>query len=287
MNNKLKIDYLSDLHLDFYFSSGKKIKDDKIKEIYDPIFLKDNRAIGDVLIVAGDISHFNHQTYRLLKYFKENYYKYIVCVLGNHDYYIIGKEAIQNYPTSFDRVKEIRMRLNSIEGVHCLDGNCVEIEGVVFGGCDSWYNNGYMKYHYPYTSHALKSVNEMWRKLLNCPKYLVGVENYDDIWKIEEKKIEDVYKKCDVMVTHVNPCIKDEYIPLKYRKNQVNTFFTFSGEKYLHEGSMKYWVFGHTHDVVEFEEGEVKCLCNPVGYSHESGHMFFTEIRSFEIEGKR
>ena len=50
---------------------------------------------------------------------------------------------------------------------------------------------------------------------------------------------------------------------------------------------MKHWVFGHTHDAIEYEiEDEiedVKFLCNPLNYPNESEYGDNINMKSFEI----
>lgn len=43
---------------------------------------------------------------------------------------------------------------------------------------------------------------------------------------------------------------------------------------------MKYWIFGHTHEQIEYSEHNVKCLCNPFGYPKELNNI---KIGSFDI----
>ena len=31
------------------------------------------------------------------------------------------------------------------ENIFCLDGDIIEIEGIKFGGCNSWYDDSYVK----------------------------------------------------------------------------------------------------------------------------------------------
>ena len=191
----MKIDILSDLHFDNYFYC-KYTKDDVIK-FYSQII--DFNNCGDVLVIAGDLGHNNHQNIKILKILKE-FYKNIVCVLGNHDY------------------------INILE-----------------------------------------------------------IENFDDFYEMEKPKIEKVYKDCDVMITHINPSVKDENMNSKYKNNLSNTFFCFDGEEYLKNGSMKYWIFGHNHDVIEYKEHNVTCICNPVGYHNESGNGKWIKIKQIEV----
>lgn len=109
----MKIDILSDLHFDNYFYN-KYSKDDVIK-FYSQII--DFKNCGDVLVIAGDLGHNNHQNIKILKILKE-FYKNIVCVLGNHDYYLVNKENKSLFKGSFERVtkeeKEKLMELMSI-----------------------------------------------------------------------------------------------------------------------------------------------------------------------------
>ncbi len=85
------------------------------------------------------------------------------------------------------------------------------------------------------------------------------------------------------MITHVNPSNNEEHINEKYHGSPINTFFTFDGNKYYKNGSMKYWVFGHTHDAIEYEMEDVKFLCNPLGYPTESDYGDNIKMKSFEI----
>jgi predicted phosphodiesterase len=278
IRTKLKIDILSDTHFDNYFY-GKYTNYDVIN-FYSQII--DFNNCGDVLVIAGDIGHNNSQNIKILKLLKQ-YYKNIICVLGNHDYYLLGKENKSQFKNSFERVANMRDLINCESGMYCLDGWIVEIDGIKFGGCDGWYNDGYFFRQYPTETFTRKSTNVMWRNIMNDAEFIYGVENFDDIFQIERPKIEKVFKECDVMITHINPSAKNEYINIRYQNNPTNVFFCFEGEKYLKNGNMKYWIFGHTHEELEYIEHNVHCICNPLGYFNESGNGKFVNIRTIEI----
>lgn len=274
----MKIDILSDVHFDNYFY-GKYTNDDVIK-FYSQFI--DFKNCGDALVIAGDIGHNNTQNIKILKILKQ-YYKNIICVLGNHDYYLLGKENKSLFKDSFERVNNMRELINCEAGMYCLDGFIVEIDGVKFGGCDGWYNDGYFGRQYPTESFTRKSTNVMWRNIMNDAEFIYGVENFDDIFEIERPKIEKVFKECDVMITHINPSAKNEHININYQNNPSNVFFCFEGEKYLKNGNMKYWIFGHTHEELEYIEHNVHCICNPLGYFNESGNGKWVKIRQIEV----
>lgn len=302
------IDILSDLHLDYYFKNQSTIPsftkrtqihlEDLVLENYlsktDYKNLKNiditfnsvithcgKRNPGDVLIIAGDIGHYNSQNVAIIKALKKLYYKNIICVLGNHDYYLVGKEAKLQFKDSLQRAKDLRDSLNEIDGVYCLDGNVIEINGVRFGGCDGWYSSGFINYNYPYSCETKQSLNVMWDNCTPDKKGLVGVDNFDDIYNIELPKIEAVYKKCDVMITHYNPSILKEHQSQRFLPNPASTFFCFNGLRFMEEGNMKYWIFGHTHDNIEYDYKGVKCICNPMGYPNENGNMEW--VKTFDI----
>lgn len=273
----MKIDILSDVHFDNYFYN--KYKSDDVIKFYSQVI--DFNNPGDVLVIAGDLGHDNEQNIKILKILKE-YYKNIICVLGNHDYYLMGKTNKKLFSNSFERVENMRNLINSKDGMYCLNGNIIEIDGVKFGGVDSWYDDGYLKVNYPNQEFSIKLINQMWSNCTPDSKFIVGIENFNDIFEIEKPKIESIYKECDVMITHVNPSAKNENVNVRFQNNQSNTFFTFDGEKYLKNGNMKYWIFGHTHEELEYEEYDVKYICNPLGYSNESGNGSWVKIKQIE-----
>lgn len=280
------VDILSDLHFDNYFPipMGNKKATEVLKSMYAPVILDNGkREPGDVLVIAGDIGHYNQQNIQFLKLFQKLYYKHIVCVLGNHDYYLINisERYIYDYD-SFKRAAEMRDLINAEENMYCLDGNVIEINGVKFGGCASSYSNAYLKAHFPLFDTD-KIINDMWKNGLYDSERTYGVENYDDIYKLELPKIEVVYKECDVMITHVNPSHLKENMALGYREDKYSTFFSFDGHKFMQEGSMTYWIFGHTHDRLEYELHGVKCICNPFGYPFESLYGDDILIKSIEV----
>lgn len=277
------IDILSDLHLDYYFPPDRPAEIDAIKSIFDPIFFDNQkRKTGDVLIIAGDIGHYNHQNLQVLKIFQGEYYKNIICVLGNHDYYLINNdEEVKYSQNSFNRVAEMREMINAEKDMYCLDGNVIEIDGIKFGGCDSSYSDAYLNKYFngsPFMDRDVK-----WRACLYDYKGMNNVNYYDTIYKLELPKIKAVYKECDVMITHVNPSYLHEHMAPSYQDNEYNMFFTFDGHMFMKNGSIKYWVFGHTHDTLEYEYNGVKCICNPLGYPTESYYGDDTWIKSIEL----
>ncbi len=280
----MTIDILSDLHLDFYFRAQESTED-AIKKLYEPIFTRmQQRETGNILVIAGDLGHNNKQNIHILKCIQKLFsYKHIICLLGNHDYYLLDtRQRMQYDNNSFLRAKEMRELINHEDNMHCLDGETIEIKGVRFGGCDSWYDGTYIHAHFTHIEDNY--IHRLWNQTMNDAHYIYGMD-----WKAfsasENEKIESIYKDVDVMITHVNPSISKEHTDKLYQEEHSTGFFTFDGREYLKKGSMKYWIFGHTHTATEFHMEGVHCICNPMGYPGESDSGKLTTIKSIKIRG--
>ena len=278
----MKIDILSDLHVDFYFR--KKPTEASVRTLYEKALSLDGEA-GDVLVVAGDLGHHNRQNIRTLKVVREVFgYRHILCVLGNHDYYLLDHAGRENYfHRSAFRAQRMREIINGEEGMYALDGGVVEIEGVKFGGCDGWYDGSYIERHFPKKNETDMDdyIHRLWERTMADARYILGLK-WREYAEIQKEKLRRIHREVDVMITHVNPSIRKEHSDVKYREEEMTGFFTFDGEDLLEEGSMKYWIFGHTHERTEYELHGVRCLCNPMGYPE--GSMYGRAIRPMRIE---
>jgi len=125
MEPHMTIDILSDTHFNSHF---KMINPSKkaINGLQSTLAQK-----GKVLVLAGDIGDYNLQNINILKSLRELYYEHIILVLGNHDYYISPNSE---YKSSLQRVAEFKKMVSNESGIYLLDGECVIIEGVRFGG---------------------------------------------------------------------------------------------------------------------------------------------------------
>lgn len=285
---KMIVDILSDLHVDFYFKGIPSAK--AVESVYKHIFTDNQkRTAGDVLVVAGDIGHYNPQNIHVLELIQEIFgYKHIICVLGNHDYYLVDTKSRERHKNnSFNRTSGMRRIINNKEGMYCLDGEIIEIEGVKFGGCDSWYDGSYAKKHFdecPVWKIPIDDIYmyNLWMQTMNDSHYIHQMD-WQEYAQLEKEKIEKIYKEVDVMITHINPSLEKEHTHEIYREETTTGFFTFDGTNFLKNGSMKYWIYGHTHTEAEHDIHGVKCICSLMGYPGENGIGEWTWIKSIEI----
>jgi len=158
---QMKIDYISDLHIDFWFKDYDSLNESELKSSY----LHKNvfcNAQGEILLIAGDIGHYNHQNIVFLELLLELYdYKHIFFVLGNHDYYTIAKERERFNADSFLRIKELKKSLQKYKNITLLDGEIYEYKGIKIGGCSMWYDGKYAQQLNLKLSH--EAVMELWK----------------------------------------------------------------------------------------------------------------------------
>jgi len=256
----MKIDYISDIHENFYvgrdFYSYKSFVE----------YIWKDHEIGDILILAGDISESSEDLVDFLKYIQEvKNYKKIFYIPGNHDLY--RESPIFTLEEKYEKLKKSIEPLNNI---YFLDGNIFYVNGYKLSGLSMWYDMSYFKEHKQYlTGTSLKKAYlQLWREtLLDSSR---TTSDPVEFFLSQKKKLEKIYKEVDIFVSHVNPVNIDSFFPTKYRGNIINTFFCFNGLKFIKNGSIKHWIFGHTHDNLEFSLFDTKFHCNPLGYPNEN-----------------
>lgn len=274
-----KILYMSDPHLDFYISEKKMGNTAKLERV---MKTRANKLIDDedtdaIVIIAGDLGHYNLQTVAFVKALKERCHS-VIFTLGNHDLYLVsGKQQAKYQFNSHNRVNELKRMVAEINGVHLLDGTTVEIEGKVFGGMPMWYNVN------------KKPVAELWASgMSDCRFIMEGrkpVIMYAGGWSNSSAIVRPAFDtnkfyarqiaslatiKCDVLITHVCPTkIPDDARDVRYRHDPYNCFYESDNHDLVEQTGAKQVIFGHTHTEMEFKEGDVKYQCNPFGYPRE------------------
>lgn len=270
----MKVYYFSDPHLDMWFPD-EEIDSQSINTLFN---WKLPLEKEEVLVIAGDLGHSNKQNKDLLLLLQKYFFKQIIFVLGNHDYWLLPDNDAQVFNTSFERIEDMRQWAKNQENIHCLNGDVVEINGVKFGGCDSWYDGSY--YAKNNNEHSL--LESYWREWMNDGKYIDDIASYHDLFLKEIPKIEAVYKSCDVMVTHVCPSTLKKHSRREDKDERKAAFYCFNGNNFIKNGSMKYWIFGHTHKVFQAEHLGKQLLCNAIGYPNKNSYQ--VKLKSFEIK---
>lgn len=289
----MKIAIMGDTHFDFYFSSNSSSISERLFHLKIGYHLENIGA--DVLIIAGDLGHYNAQNIQALRLLKK-YVERIIVTFGNHDYYLISKSIVSKYQYksgrlggSHERVAEMKVMIEDEDGIEYVDGNVIEIDGIRIGGATGWYD-GSLLYDNRKTTDEIQAI---WEKDMNdantiYPTAKHGMK-FDTLFKEQKHRLDAVYQNCDIMVSHVSPLSEwkqfvemyNYHKPLEgFYQNFSSThealqdyraFYCFDGKEYLDNGSMTHWIFGHTHRnfsrTYQREDGkEIEIICNSIGY---------------------
>ena len=226
---------LSDIHLEHYRDADAAIA---YLERIRPV------EIGDVLILAGDIWSLNRKaTYRYLDAFRKWAIE-IVYVPGNHEYYDTNPIFQGN---------DCLRRLQN-EGLRVLGPdfhNSFTYQDVKFVGTTAWYPDN-------------KTVRKYLPNWSDC-SYTKGFIKWWEAHQLAERKLlwQEVEKDC-VVVTHLLPtwsCID----PI-FAKDMYNCLYVSDLEDLLIEKEPKLWIHGHSHEKLDTQIYNTRCIRNPIGY---------------------
>jgi len=292
----MKVDFVSDIHQDFWMKEKnqqspkfQKQLEHLVYEVLMPADLGKGFTPGEVLIIAGDLGHYNQQTTFLFIELKK-IYKEIIITFGNHDMYLVNNSQISKYDSnSQNRVDELKEICENL-GIHFLDGKVVTINGVKFGGTGSWYN-------LPTTQDI-----ESWKKTMNdsriiysgyTPKSFGHYYNSSygqstgsnwktqEFWLKEKAKLIDVASnKCDVFITHIglNEPTKEEGMHEDYIGDPNNIFYYTDNIELLMSSGCKLHIHGHTHQNLDYTKEGINILCNPLGYPSDGTYNTIKQI---------
>lgn len=234
----MKLHVLSDLHIEF--------------SNYDiPI------QNADVLVLAGDIGNGLSGIAFAKKYTK--YYKHVVYVAGNHEYY--GHNMATLRPELAKVAKE--------SGVLLLDNNHVVIDDICIVGSTLWTDFKLYGDTLEQVGYAMNKGAAMLNDFVHI-RYGVNrfmPKNSVDLSVEAQKYIEDTLlahqDKKRVVITHHCPSMKS--VSSKYAGSPINPCFASNFDKLVAKANL--WIHGHTHDFFDYMIDKSRVICNPRGYS--------------------
>lgn len=253
----MKIQYLSDLHLEFY-------NDDHISIIEKYIDTKDT----DVLILAGDIDVWSvgWESSPIYNWFSKNF-KHTIYIPGNHEYYP-KKVKLSKKPINY----KIR------DNVYIIDNDYIDIDNVRFIGSTLWSNIFPDK-----EFQIMKSMNDFKKIQQDEINTSFGYESYklsvpflNEVNKISKDFIFNNLsnEKNNLVITHHLPSFS--CISPVYKGNVLNSAFANNDLDYkIMDSNIKYWIYGHSHgNMDDFYLNNTMLTANQLGYPHEITRSF-------------
>lgn len=244
-SNSLRIQYLSDVHVDCH---------DNIPQI---------EPVSDVLAICGDIGKPSHPNVDAFLKYVSTQFKQIYFVPGNHDYDcgpFYNEEKVSHYEKIlFDicsRYTNIILLNNSFSAIS---------DNTIIAGTTLWSN--------PVLKPDVDYNNETYEKHIKR-------HNRDLEWITNLCKIHN--NKNIVMLSHFVPTFK--LIEQKYLDRGIHKTSAFATNlEYLINDPIVAWLCGHTHSVTHTCINGVFCGVNAYGYKHELPNDFPPKYIDVEI----
>jgi hypothetical protein len=258
VRRRLRIQYASDLHLEFH------------DNFVGPALLK---PVAPVLALAGDIGSPYRREYRdFLAYCSQRWDKVFV-VAGSHEFY--NKQLVKPIHTVDQTLATIRTTVAEFRNVHFLERNRVDHNEIAFLGCTLWTDTSVdhnlaraaMIDYRDITANGVSAIT---------PEQTTEWHRRDRAW-LASSLVECADKGTPaVVLTHHLPSFT--FIA----SSPLNFYFANRCDALLRP-PVRAWIAGHTHTAVHrhwtFEGGEVVHGCvNPGGYPGEEGTGYCREI---------
>jgi len=259
----MKFDIISDLHLDFHIKPNAN--ENKMFTFCKNKMFDEGHKHGEILIVAGDLSHYNSQTKAFFEFLVKYFYKELFFVTGNHDMYLINMNQEKKYGNSDARLIELKEMFKDNDKIHMLDGDIVEYKGIKIGGAMGWYDGSYCN-----KVNAFCNPLTLWKRYSNDSVLIKGYTDFYDVLMVERPKLQNIHKGCDIIVSHINPMPHASFTPEEFVQDEGTGFYNFDGEQMVDDTPAKFWVFGHQHFTLEKEVYSTTMLCNALGYPKEN-----------------
>lgn len=238
-----------------------------VSDLHREVGIRDIKIVGDILILAGDITSAIPDNVTKLKEWLTSLDIPVLYVLGNHEYY----RGDTNYTLNYFR--EAFMDTN----VTILNDDIVEYpeSDLVIIGSTLWTDIPISQ------ATAVSWGMRDFQIIKNMNLTWWGAQFYRSKSYINYMLKEHSNKKHKVVITHHSPSFKS--IPERFKGDSLNGGFSSDLSDLMLDREPTLWVHGHTHDSFDYMIGNTRVVCNPYGYSGFEVNREFKEDFIVEI----
>ena len=259
MEVNIKIQYASDLHLEF-------------AENRDFIENGGIEPVGEVLVLAGDVSYLGDKNMMKKRFFDwcAEHFKETFIVPGNHEFYHgydIG-QTMENYEFAYrDNVRYLNNR------------------SVVIGDTELFFTTLWTRISPLHLWEIQQGMNDFKHGVLDggrfCANDVDGLHERCLHWL--ETALAASIAKHKIIVTHHCPTLREEFNG--YPGGALNTAFQVDLDSFIERCGADYWIYGHTHYAggSSSKIGNTVLLCNQLGYVSYGEHRAFDGRAGIEV----
>lgn len=260
---KLKIDIISDVHLEFGDLPIKNTHNAQVLVMAGDICVaKDLHDFPDSSLDVPVVSNRRQQTETYRNFFRRvcEQYPNVIYVMGNHEH----------YHGNFDETEKIlrdEFQRQNLP-IHLLNRQTVDINGVTFIGTTLWsdFNNAN-----PISMYECSTMMNDYRVIRFASKNYRRLRPQDTL----DEHIKNIKFINETLSSTKNPVVvvghhapstlstkpqyqTDHHINGAYRSDLSNIM--------LDNPNIRYWIHGHTHDNFYYAVGSTQVVCHPRGY---------------------
>lgn len=245
----LKIQYVSDLHLEFAENSR---------------YLKQHplQVAGDVLVVAGDSHYLGDKECRKHPFWDwaSDNYRQVAVIPGNHEFYG-GFDPDTLYDGWSDPLRSnVTYHYNDV--LHLDDTDVILTTLWSYIGMTEAFV-------------VQQAVNDF--RHIRCSGKTLDFVRFNDehvrCFHFLGRSIAQSRARHIVVVTHYLP--SNELMAPEFRGSSLNGAFVVELGSFIEASPIDYWIYGHSHRNIDRMIGRTQCLSNQLGYvSHEEHRTF-------------
>lgn len=242
----MKIQYLSDLHLEF---------DDNASYLRRPVL----KATGDVLVIAGDTTYLGYPGIGRLPFLRwaADSFSHVLLIPGNHEFYggydVVAGGKSWHKPLA----KNMGYYQNSV---------------VTIGDTDFILSTLWS--HIPDENRQAVGyfLNDFHRITCDGHRYTVDDYNarHDESLSFIRQAVAGSHARHRVVVTHHVPTVRCSPRKLDFiRDGALAPAFTADLTGYIEQAPVDCWIYGHSHVNVEANIGGTRVTSNQLGYVYK------------------
>jgi len=255
----MKIQYTSDLHLEFKVNSR---------------YLRDNPMIptGDILLLAGDIGYLGDDSYSVHPFWDwaSDNFRHTLVVPGNHEFYKSGDVGTIQHGC----IAKIR------PNVKCYYNAVVTIDDIDFILCTLW-----SKIPIENAFITQQNVSDFYR--IAYHGRLITAYAFNEVHQKSVDFLKNIIKtdanRKQIVVSHHVPthlCMADEF-----KNSRINGAFVAEMYDFIYDSRIDYWIYGHSHrNMPAIDINGTKMLCNQLGYVQDKEHKTFDSQVYVELQ---